>query len=155
MRVGMGFDIHRLVPERPLILGGVKIPHSKGLQGHSDADVLLHALCDALLGALGAGDIGTYFPESDPQWKNAESRLFVEKACELMRQKSFHIENVDLVLLTEEPRLSPFRGKIVQSIAHILEISTDQVNVKAKTMEGLGPIGQQEAMAAYATVLIQ
>ena len=155
MRVGMGFDIHRLVAGRPLILGGVAIPHSKGLLGHSDADVLLHALCDALLGAVGAGDIGTYFPDTDPQWKGASSRIFVEKALELAGKKGLKISNTDLVIMAEAPKLSPHRETIQQAIAQILRVNADKVNFKARTMEGLGPIGSNEAMAATAVVLLE
>lgn len=155
MRVGIGFDIHRLTSGRPLILGGVSIPNDRGLQGHSDADVLLHALCDALLGALGKGDIGTYFPDSDPKWKDAPSRLFVEKASALASQEGWAISNVDLVLMAETPKLAPHREKVVHSIASLLSVERTQVNLKAKTMEGLGPVGSKEAMAAYAVVLLE
>jgi len=155
MRVGIGFDIHRLVAGRPLILGGAPIPHSKGLLGHSDADVLLHALTDALLGAVGAGDIGTYFPDTDPQWKNAASRLFVEKAVELAQRKGLKISNVDLVLMAETPRLSLHRKAIQVAVAQALGVKADRVNLKAKTMEGLGAIGAEEAMAATAVVLLE
>ena len=155
MRIGMGFDIHRLVPDRSLVLGGVPIPWPKGLLGHSDADVLLHALCDALLGAVGAGDIGSYFPDTDPQWKNVSSRIFVEKALELANRKGLRIANVDLVAITEEPKLAPHRREILQSVAGLLGVKADRVNLKARTMEGLGPIGAGEAMAAYAVVLLE
>ncbi len=155
MRVGLGFDIHRLVDSRSLLLGGVKIPHSKGLLGHSDGDVLLHALCDALLGAVGAGDIGTYFPDTDPQWKGAASAKFVEKALELVSRRDLRVANVDAVILTEEPKLSPHRTAIQRSVAQILRIRDDRVNVKAKTMEKLGSIGAGEAMAATVVVLLE
>ncbi len=155
MRVGIGFDIHRLVPERPLVLGGVKVPFPKGLLGHSDADVLLHALCDALLGAVGAGDIGTYFPDTDPQWKGVPSRTFVAKALELISARGLGIANVDLVMMAEEPKLLPHRSAIQQSVAQALKVEMDRVNLKARTMEGLGPIGAGEAMAAYAVVLLE
>jgi len=155
MRVGMGFDIHRLVEGRSLLLGGVKIPSTKGLLGHSDGDVLLHALCDALLGAVGAGDIGSYFPDSDPQWKGASSRIFLEKATELAGRKSLRVENVDAVILAEEPKLGPHRIAIQRSIAQMLRVKDDRINVKAKTMEKLGPIGEGEAMAAYVVVLLE
>ncbi len=155
MRVGIGFDIHRLVEGRSLLLGGVKIPSAKGLLGHSDGDVLLHALCDALLGAVGAGDIGSYFPDSDPQWKGASSRIFLEKATELAGRKSLRVENVDAVILAEEPKLGPHRIAIQRSIAQMLRVKDDRINVKAKTMEKLGPIGEGEAMAAYVVVLLE
>ncbi len=155
MRIGIGFDIHRLVAGHPLILGGVTVPHPKGLKGHSDADVLLHALCDAMLGAVGEGDIGTYFPDTDPRWKDASSRLFVEKALERVKAQGWKISNADLVVLTEQPRMAPHRAAIRQSIASMLQVDPAQVNLKAKTMEGLGPIGNQEGMAAYAVVLLE
>ncbi len=151
----MGFDIHRLAEGRSLILGGVTVPHSKGLLGHSDADVLLHALTDALLGAVGAGDIGTYFPDTDPQWKGAASRLFVEKALELVGRKGLRISNVDLIVMAEQPKLSPHRKAIQEAVAQVLRVKGDRVNVKARTMEGLGPIGSNEAMAATAVVLLE
>lgn len=155
MRIGIGFDIHRLAEGRSLILGGVTVPHSKGLLGHSDADVLLHALTDALLGAVGAGDIGTYFPDTDPQWKGADSRLFVEKALDLVGRKGLKISNVDLIVMVEAPKLSPHRKAIEQQIAQVLRVKGDRVNVKARTMEGLGPVGSNEAMAATAVVLLE
>lgn len=155
MRVGIGFDIHRLVVGRPLILGGVRIPHSKGLLGHSDADVLLHALCDALLGAVGAGDIGTFFPDTDPKWKGASSRIFVERALEWVGKRRLRIANVDIVVMAEAPRISPHREAIQRGIAEVLRVSGDRVNLKARTMEGLGPIGSRRAMAATAVVLLE
>ena len=155
MRVGIGFDIHRLVEGRSLLLGGVKIPSTKGLLGHSDGDVLLHALCDAMLGAVGAGDIGTYFPDSDPRWKGVSSQIFLEKATELAGRKSLRVENVDAVILAEEPKLGPHRIAIQRSIAQMLRVKDDRINVKAKTMEKLGPIGEGEAMAAYVVVLLE
>lgn len=155
MRVGIGFDIHRLIAGRPLILGGVSIPWSKGLLGHSDADVILHALCDALLGAAAQGDMGTYFPDTDPQWKDASSNIFLTKALELIESRQLAIANVDLVVMAEEPRLGPVREAIQKKIAEILNLDGSQVNLKAKTMEGLGPIGTGEAMAAYAAVLLK
>lgn len=155
MRVGIGFDIHRLVPERPLVLGGVKVPHPKGLLGHSDADVLLHALCDALLGAAGEGDLGTHFPDTDPRWKGTSSRIFVEEILDLIETAGLKVANVDLVVLLEAPRLSPFREKIQESIAQALKVDESKVNLKAKTMEGLGPIGEGQAVAATAVVLLE
>lgn len=155
MRVGFGFDIHRLVEGRSLLLGGVKIPSTKGLLGHSDGDVLLHALCDALLGAVGAGDIGSHFPDSDPKWKGVSSQIFLEKAAELAGRKSLRVENVDAVILAEEPKLGPHRMAIQRSIAQMLRVKDDRINVKAKTMEKLGPIGEGEAMAATVVVLLE
>lgn len=155
MRIGIGFDIHRLAEGRSLLLGGVKIPHAKGLLGHSDGDVLLHALCDALLGAAGAGDIGSYFPDTDPKWKGVSSAQFVDKAMELVSRRSLRVANVDAVIVTEEPKLSPHRSAIQRSVAQILRVKDDRVNVKAKTMEKLGPIGEGEAMAATVVVLLE
>lgn len=155
MRVGIGFDIHRLVEGRSLLLGGVKIPYGKGLLGHSDGDVLLHAVCDAILGAAGAGDIGSYFPDSDPKWKGASSGLFIEKALELASRRDLRVANVDAVILTEEPKLSPHRAAIQRSVAQMLRVKDDKVNVKAKTMEKLGPIGEGEAIAATVVVLLE
>lgn len=155
MRIGIGFDIHRLVEGRSLLLGGVKIPHPKGLLGHSDGDVLLHALCDALLGAVGAGEIGSYFPDSDPKWKGADSSLFIEKALELTERRSLRVANVDAVILAEEPKLFPHRAAIQRSVAQRLRVKEDRVNVKAKTMEKLGPIGEGEAIAVTVVVLLE
>ena len=152
MRVGMGFDIHRVAPGRPLILGGVVIPWDKGLAGHSDADVVYHAITDALLGAIGAGDIGTYFPDTDPRWKNSSSDVFLVKALELVQKRGFQIENVDITVVAEEPKLAPHHAELRRSIAGRLRIEPGRVNVKAKTMEKLGPIGAGEAIAAYAVV---
>jgi 2-C-methyl-D-erythritol 2,4-cyclodiphosphate synthase len=151
----MGFDIHRLTEGRPLWLGGVQIPHGKGLLGHSDADIVLHALCDALLGAAGAGDIGSYFPDTDPKWKGASSKIFVEKAMELVRKNGWALSNADLTVIAEEPKLVPHRETIVRSIAKILGVPESVINFKARTMEKLGPIGAGEAMSAYAVVLLE
>lgn len=155
MRIGIGFDIHRLVDGRSLLLGGVKIPHAKGLLGHSDGDVLLHALCDALLGAIGAGDIGSYFPDTDPKWKGASSVQFIDRAMELVSRRSLRVANVDAVILAEEPKLSPHRAAIQRLVAQMLRVKDDRINVKAKTMEKLGPIGEGEAMAATVVVLLE
>ena len=151
----MGFDIHRVVEGRQLVLGGVVVPWAgKGLQGHSDADVIFHAVCDALLGAIGAGDIGNYFPDTDPRWKNTASGIFVTKVLELVEKRGFRVENVDITVLAEEPKLASHQLNIRRSIAKALGVEPARVNVKAKTMEQLGPIGQQEALAAYAVVSV-
>lgn len=155
MRVGLGFDIHRLVDGGPLRLGGVQIPHGKGLLGHSDGDVLLHALCDALLGAVGAGDIGTHFPDTDPRWKGASSERFMEKAMDLASRRCLRVANVDGVVLAEEPKLAPHRASIQRSVARLLGVKEDRVNIKAKTMERMGPIGAAEAIAASVVVLLE
>jgi 2-C-methyl-D-erythritol 2,4-cyclodiphosphate synthase len=154
-RIGIGFDAHQLVQGRKLLLGGVEIPHSKGLKGHSDADVLLHALTDALLGAAGLGDIGMHFPDSAPQWKNAASTIFVRKALEDVKKKGWEIENIDLILIAQEPRLGDYREKIRRSIATILEIRRSQVNLKATTTDHMGFIGRSEGIAAQVIVLLQ
>ena len=155
MRVGMGFDIHRVAEGRQLVLGGVVVPWAgKGLQGHSDADVIFHAICDALLGAIGAGDMGNYFPSTDLRWKNTPSGLFATKVLELVEKRGFRVENVDITVLAEEPKLAPHQLNIRRSIAKALGVEPARVNVKAKTMEQLGPIGQGEAIAAYAVVSV-
>jgi len=150
----MGFDIHRVAEGRPLILGGVKLPWSKGLEGHSDSDAIFHAITDALLGAIGAGDIGLYFPDTDPRWKNATSDIFLAKALELVEKRGFQVENVDVTVLAEEPKLAPYHAEIRRSIARRFKIEPARVNVKAKTMEKLGPIGAGQAIAAYAVVAL-
>ena len=153
MRIGMGFDIHRIAEGRQLILGGVIVPwNGKGLAGHSDADVVYHAVTDALLGAIGAGDIGTYFPDTDLRWEGASSETFLVKALELAQKRGFQVENADVTVVAEEPKLAPHYLKIRRSIAHRLKIEPGRVNVKAKTMEKLGEIGAGQAIAAYAVV---
>jgi len=154
MRVGLGFDLHRLVEGRPLVLGGVKMASAQGLAGHSDADVLLHAICDALLGAVGEGDIGLHFPDTDPKWKGASSRLFVKEALATVQKKGYRVVNVDLVVLAETPKLAPYRKQIQKRIADMLSIEPACVNLKAKTMEGIGPVGEGQAIGAWAVVLL-
>ena len=151
----MGFDIHRLVSGRALFLGGVKIPSGKGLLGHSDGDAVLHAVCDALLGAVGAGDIGSYFPDTDPKWKGVSSRRFVAKAMQLVTQHRLRVSNADVVVLAEQLKLAPYRLTIQRTLAKMLQVTPYQVNLKAKTMERLGPIGEGKAIAAYAVVLLE
>lgn len=154
IRTGMGFDVHQLGTGEELWLGGVKIDHEKGLIGHSDADVLLHALTDALLGAVGGGDIGDHFPPSDSQWKGASSDVFVKFAAQFIAEKGGLINNVDMTLMCEAPKIKPHRENIRQNIAHLLEISLDQVSVKATTTEGLGFTGRGEGIAAQAIATI-
>lgn len=154
MRTGIGYDIHRLVAGRPLILGGVKIPHPKGLKGHSDGDVLLHALVDAVLGAAGAGDIGVYFPPTDPRWKGADSRVFVEGARKAVRARKLKIGFLDAVIVAERPKLSEHRLKIRDRTAEIFGLAPEQVNIKAKTREGLGEIGRGQAIACFAVATL-
>ncbi len=154
IRTGMGYDVHRLATGEDLWLGGVKIDHDKGLAGHSDADVLLHALTDALLGAVAAGDIGDHFPPSDPQWRGAASVRFVEHAASLIAEKGGIIHNVDMTIICEAPKIKPHREAIRRNIAEILSLGTDRVNIKATTTEGLGFTGRKEGIAAQAIATI-
>jgi 2-C-methyl-D-erythritol 2,4-cyclodiphosphate synthase len=154
MRVGFGYDVHPLVEGRPLILGGIKIPYLYGLQGHSDADVLLHAISDALLGAIAEGDIGRHFPDTDPQYENIRSTILLKKVMTRMREKGFHILNIDATILAQRPKLSDHIPRMVKEIADVLEIETGRVNVKATTSEGLGFAGRGEGISAYAVALV-
>ena len=153
-RVGQGWDVHALVPGRDLIMGGVTIPFSKGLLGHSDADVLLHALIDALLGAMGKGDIGAHFPDTDPQWKNADSRLLLTSVSELMRREGWQVVNVDTTVVAQAPKLARHLPLMRETIAGLLGLDPQRVNIKAKTAEQLGPVGQGQSVEAQAVVLI-
>jgi 2-C-methyl-D-erythritol 2,4-cyclodiphosphate synthase len=155
MRVGFGYDVHALVKGRPLILGGVKIPYLLGLQGHSDADVLIHAISDALLGAISEGDIGKHFPDSDSQYKNIQSTILLKRVMIMMREKGFHILNIDTTILAQKPKLSDHIPRMVKEIADTLEIDTERVNVKATTSEGLGFAGRGEGIAAQAVALVE
>lgn len=152
--MGQGFDIHRLEPGRELILGGVRIPHDTGLAGHSDADVLIHALMNALLGALGKGDIGTHFPDTDPAFKGASSARLLGHVLALMREAGFGIVNADVSVIAQRPRLAPHFGAVRERLAELLAVPADVVNLKAGTMEGLGAIGEGRAIAALAVVLL-
>ncbi|CAI2716941.1 2-C-methyl-D-erythritol 2,4-cyclodiphosphate synthase [Nitrospina watsonii] len=154
-RIGNGYDVHRLVEGRKLILGGVEIPHTLGLDGHSDADALLHALCDALLGAAGLGDLGHHFPDTDDQYKGISSLLLLEKVNDSLRAKGFHVVNTDATLVAQKPKLASHIPAMRQNIANTLGIAIDQVNVKATTTEKLGFTGREEGLAAYAVALIQ
>ncbi len=151
-RVGTGYDVHRLVENRPLILGGVDIPYQKGLAGHSDADVLTHAICDAILGALGLGDIGRHFPDSDPAYKGISSLTLLEHVAERMRQKAYRVGNLDAVIIAQQPRLRDYIDPMREKLAQVLQISPDAVNVKATTTEGLGFTGSGDGIAAQAIV---
>ncbi len=153
-RIGEGWDIHQLVEGRSLILGGVKIPHSKGLLGHSDADALLHAITDALLGAAALGDIGTHFPDTDAQFKGADSGVLLAEAARRVRARGYSIGNVDSTVIAQAPKLMPHIAAMRARIAELLDISVDQVNVKAKTAEKMGPVGEGLAMEARAVVLL-
>ncbi|MBF2005431.1 MAG: 2-C-methyl-D-erythritol 2,4-cyclodiphosphate synthase [Chlorogloeopsis fritschii C42_A2020_084] len=154
LRIGNGYDIHRLVSDRPLILGGVNIPHSLGLLGHSDADVLTHAIMDAMLGALSLGDIGHYFPPSDPQWAGADSLMLLSKVHQLIQQQGWQIGNIDSVIVAERPKLKPHIEKMRKNIAAVLQLLPNQVGIKATTNEKLGPVGREEGICAYAVVLL-
>jgi 2-C-methyl-D-erythritol 2,4-cyclodiphosphate synthase len=154
MRIGHGFDIHRFIDDKPLILGGVSIPHPRGMLGHSDGDVVLHAICDALLGAAGLGDIGRHFSDKDTQWRGADSRIFLRQVHVLLAQRGYAVHNVDVTIIAEAPKLASYAQQMVANIAQDLHIPLDTVNIKATTMEKLGPIGQEEAIAAHAVVLI-
>ena len=153
-RIGEGWDVHALVAGRKLILGGVEIAFEKGLLGHSDADVLLHAITDALLGAAALGDIGRHFPDTDARFKGADSLVLLREAARRVREKGFEIANVDSTVIAQEPKLMPHIPAMCQHIAHALGLHHDQVNVKAKTAERMGPVGQGEAMQARAVVLL-
>ena len=153
-RIGIGYDIHRLVEGRKLVLGGVEIPFEKGLLGHSDSDVLSHAICDALLGAAALGDIGTHFPDSDPRWAGASSLDFLARAVELLTERGYRISNIDATVIAERPRLRPHIEDMRETLASVLRIGVDQVNIKAKTKEGLESVGCGEAMAAQAVALL-
>ena len=152
--MGQGFDIHRLEPDRKLILGGVRIPHETGLSGHSDADVLLHALMNALLGAMGRGDIGTRFPDTDPAFEGVASTRLLGDVLQLMREAGFGIVNADVTVIAQRPRLAPHFGAIRDRLAGLLKVPAEVVNLKAGTMEGLGSIGEGRAIAAVAVVLL-
>jgi len=155
LRVGIGYDIHRLAKGRKFTLGGVQIPHSKGLVGHSDGDALLHALTDALLGAAGLSDIGDLFPDTDRRWKGASSLFLLKEVVARVRRKGLRVVNVDAVVLAEEPKIGPYREKIRRTIAAALGVAPGDVGLKAKTMEGLGPIGQKKALSVTCVALVE
>ena len=154
MRIGNAYDIHRLVDGRRLILGGVDIPHEKGLLGHSDADVLTHAIMDALLGALALGDIGKYFPPDDPQWEGADSIVLLKQVMGLIGDRGWKVANIDSVVVAERPKLKPHIAAIQARLADAMNLQPDQVSVKATTNEKLGPIGEKEAICSYAVALL-
>jgi len=155
MRIGQGYDIHPLREGRPLILGGVKIPHSHGLDGHSDADVLTHAVCDALLGAMGEGDLGTRYPSSNPAFKDLSSLLMLENVMQTLTEKKWSLVNLDTVICAQAPKLSPYMKAMQESLACVLQVNVGQVNVKVKSGEGIGMIGRSEGIAVMAICLIQ
>ncbi|MFW5972190.1 MAG: 2-C-methyl-D-erythritol 2,4-cyclodiphosphate synthase [Bacillota bacterium] len=155
MRVGIGYDVHQLVENETLIIGGVKITSEYGLKGHSDADVLTHALMDALLGAAGKGDIGRHFPDTDVKYKGISSLVLLSKVKELLTKEGFNIVNIDMIIMAEEPKMSPFYKDITNNYSNILDISRENINIKATTTEKLGFIGKKEGIAAQSVVLIQ
>ncbi len=154
MKIGFGFDVHRLVPEARLVLAGVEINYPLGLSGHSDADVLAHAVADAILGAMGEGDLGTHFPSSDPRWRDAPGSALLEPICRRITESGLRIGNVDTTLIAQEPRLAAFRSDIEKGLARMLSLEPSRVNVKLKSADHLGSIGRGEGMAAYAVVLL-
>lgn len=155
VKIGHGYDVHRLVTGRKLILGGVEIPHATGLLGHSDADVLLHAICDAILGAIGAGDIGKHFPDTDPAYKGASSITLLQQVMHLAQTKGYTIGNVDATIVAQKPKIAPFIALMTANIATALATEPDRVNVKATTTEELGFAGREEGIAAYSVVLLE
>ncbi|MCF2145823.1 2-C-methyl-D-erythritol 2,4-cyclodiphosphate synthase [Desmonostoc muscorum LEGE 12446] len=154
IRIGNGYDIHRLVSDRALILGGIQIPHELGLLGHSDADVLTHAIMDAMLGALSLGDIGHYFPPSDPQWAGADSLILLTQVNQLILEQGWQVGNIDSVVVAERPKLKPHIHKMRDKLATVLELEPNQIGIKATTNEKLGPVGREEGICAYAVVLL-
>ena len=154
IRIGNGYDIHQLAEGRPLILGGINIPHELGLLGHSDADVLTHSIMDALLGALSLGDIGHYFPPSDPKWKGADSTILLEQVLKIVSSQGWKIGNIDSTIVAEQPKLKPHLKSMRDALAQTMAIEIDQISIKATTNERLGPIGRQEGICAYAVVLL-
>ena len=153
-RVGTGFDAHRLVAGRKLMLGGVEVAHHRGLEGHSDGDCLVHALCDAMLGAAGEGDMGRHFPSADPRWMNASGASFLERTVRIVDARGFTVENVDVTVIAQEPVLAPYIEKMRASLGRGLALETERVSVKAKSTDGLGATGRGEGIAAIATVLL-
>lgn len=154
IRVGFGYDLHKLVEGRKLILGGIELPFEKGEEGHSDGDVLLHAITDAILGASSLGDIGSYFPPEDVKWKNADSSFLLKTVLQDVYKNGWKIENLDCVIKLEKPKFIPYRNIVIENIARILEVKTEQVFVKAKTGEKISPVGTSEAIEAYCVCLL-
>jgi len=154
-RIGFGIDFHQMVEERDLWIGGVKIPHHKGAKGHSDADVLLHAICDAMLGALSLGDIGVHFPDTDAAYKNIDSKILLQRTFELIAERGYKVVNLDSSLCLEAPKIKPYVNSMQETIASILQIDASDVSVKATTTEKMGFVGREEGLVAYATVLLE
>jgi len=154
-RIGFGVDYHQLTEERDLWIGGVKIPHHKGAKGHSDADVLLHAICDAMLGALALGDIGVHFPDTSAEYKNIDSKILLQRTMDLIRQEGYSVVNIDTTLCLEEPKIKPFVTSMQVVIAGILNVTVKDVSIKATTTEKMGFVGREEGLVAYATILLK
>ena len=154
-RIGHGYDVHRLVEGRKLMLGGVTIPFARGLDGHSDADVLLHALCDALLGSLSLGDLGIHFPDTDPRYKDSDSLELLKRVLNMVKEKGFSIGNIDATVIAEQPKISGYIDQMKDTIAHTTGIDREQISIKATTTEGLGFVGRGEGIAAHAVVLVE
>lgn len=155
IRIGQGVDFHQLVEGRDFWLGGVKVPHHKGALGHSDADVLLHAICDAMLGALSLGDIGLHFPDTDNTYKNIDSKILLERCAALVAQKGYQVVNIDSTLCLQAPKIKPYVPQMQEAIARILHLTTEDVSIKATTTEKLGFVGREEGVVAYASVLLE
>lgn len=153
-RIGFGYDVHRMKKGRKCILGGVEIPHDSGPEGHSDADVLIHAICDALLGAAGLRDIGFHFPNTDPQYKNIDSTVLLQKVVELIREKKFEIGNIDATIVAEKPKINPHIDAMKKRLGEVLKVSEEQISIKATTNEGLGFVGKEKGIAANAVALL-
>lgn len=154
LRTGIGFDVHAFAEGRKLILGGIEIQHSKGLAGHSDADALLHAITDAILGSISLGDIGTHFPDDDPRYKNADSTVFLKKAHELIRNRGYYLNNIDAVVMLQQPKIAPYVQKMKEKISKILDIGLDRISIKATTTEKLGFVGREEGVSVMAVVAV-
>jgi len=154
LRTGIGFDVHAFTDGRKLILGGIEIKYDKGLAGHSDADALLHAITDALFGSLSLGDIGTHFPDDDPRYKNADSTVFLKKAHELIRNRGYYVNNIDVVVMLQQPKISPYAQKMKDKISKILDIGSDRVSIKATTTEKLGFVGRKEGISVMAVATV-
>lgn len=154
MRIGQGFDVHAFANDRPLILGGIHVPHTQGLAGHSDADVLIHAICDALLGAAGLGDIGTHFPDTDAQYKNQDSCVFLTQIMQLLREHQLSLGNLDATIVAQAPKMAPFIAAMRDKLAQVMQVDATSINIKATTTEKLGFTGRGEGIAAQAVVLL-
>jgi 2-C-methyl-D-erythritol 2,4-cyclodiphosphate synthase len=155
MRIGFGFDVHRLAEGRKFVLGGIEIPHHKGADGHSDADVLIHAICDALLGAAGLGDIGIHFPDTSAEYKNIDSKILLKHVCRLLTDKKFRIGNIDTTLCLQAPKISPHIEEMRKTLAEVMQIPVDDISIKATTNEKMGFVGREEGVTCYAVALIE